>query len=467
MNNSLLKGLGVGGLGAVIWFLPVPAGLTPQGLHLLAIFVATIVGFIVKPLPIGAVALISITFSALTGTLKPTEALSGFSTTTIWLIVAAFIFSVCFKKSGLGRRVAYTIMRLIGGSALKLGYSLMLSDLIMSPATASNTARSGGIVFPIVRSLCSALDSEPGPTARRIGAYLMKVSYQCDAITSAMFLTSSAANLLVAALAAKALNVNMSWGMWALGAVVPGVVSLLVLPYFIYLVYPPEIKNTPEAKQLAADELVKMGPMSRNEKITTGVFVGMLALWCTSAYNQIDASIVALAGVAVTLIFRVVDWKDVLKEENAWDTMVWMGSLIGLADYLSKLGVIPWFTKSVGAGLAGMQGMTVLIILTLVYIYAHYGFASIVGHITAMYVAFASLAMAAGAPPLLTLFLLGYASSLGMSLTHYAAGMTPIYFGAGYIDQGTWWRIGFMISVVNLIIWLGLGSLWWKVLGWW
>jgi DASS family divalent anion:Na+ symporter len=467
MNKNVVKGLGIIGLGAVIWFFPLPEGLTSRGLHLLAIFVATIVGFILKPLPIGAIAFSSITFCALTGTLKPAEALSGFGTSTIWLIVSAFIFSVCFKKSGLGRRVAYTIMRAIGGSSLKLGYAVMLSDLVISPATVSNTARSGAIVFPIVRSLCSALGSEPGPTARRIGSYLMKVSYQCDGITSILFLTASSANLLVVALAVKAFDASMTWGMWALGALVPGVVSLLVLPYFIYLVYPPEIKDTPEAKQLAKDELVKMGPMSRNEKITAFVFLGMLLLWCTSAYNGIDASVVALLGVTVSLIFGVVEWKDVLKDENAWDTLVWMGSLIGLADYLSKLGVIPWFTQSVSASLVGMHGMVVLIILTLVYVYAHYGFASITGHITAMYVAFASLAIAAGSPPILTVFLLGYASTLGMSLTHYAAGMAPIYFGAGYIEQGTWWRIGFMISIVNMVIWLGLGLVWWKVLGWW
>jgi DASS family divalent anion:Na+ symporter len=466
--SDTVRGLIVVCLCAAIWFLPVPAGLTAQGLHLLAIFVATILGFILKPLPIGAIAFISVTFTALTGTLKPIEVLSGFASPTMWLIVSAFVFSVCFKKSGLGRRIAYTLMRAIGGSALKLGYTVMLSDLIISPATVSNTARSGGIIFPIVRSLCSAMGSEPGPTSRRIGGYLMKVAYQTDTHTSALFLTASSANLLCVALASKALNISyMTWGMWVLGAVVPGLVSLALLPYFIYLVYPPEMKDTPAAKRMATEELSKMGPMSRGEKITTAVFIAMLLLWCTSKYNGLDAAVVALAGVAVTLIFRVVEWKDVLREENAWDTLVWMGSLLALADYLFKLGVIQWLTKFGGAHLVGFHGMTALVILTLVYIYAHYGFASINAHITAMYLAFVSLALAAGAPPVLTLFLLGYASSLGMPLTHYAAGMTPIYFGAGYLDQGQWWRIGFMVSVFNLIIWLGLGSIWWKMIGWW
>lgn len=467
MSKDMVRGLGVVILGAIIWFIPFPAGLTAQAWHLFAIFVATIVGFIVKPLPIGAVALISITFSAFVGVLKPAEALSGFSNTVIWLIVAAFVFSVAFKKTGLGRRVAYTVMRAIGGSALKLGYAVVLADMIIAPATASNAARAGGIMFPIVRSLCSAFGSEPGPTARKIGSYLLMVSYQGDGICSAMFMTASAANTLVVVLAAKALGADISWGLWALGAIVPGIVSFFVIPYYIYKAYPPELKDTPEAKQIAADELQRMGPMSWGEKVTTAVFIGMLALWATSQYNHIDAAIVALAGVAVTLITKVVDWEDVIGEKHAWDTLIWMGSLIGLADYLSKLGFIPWFAKAVGASLVGVPWTLSLLVLVLVYMYAHYGFASIAGHVTAMYVAFASVAVAAGAPLMLSVLILAYASHLCMSLTHYAAGPAPIYFGAGYIPQGTWWKHGFVISVINIVIWLGLGSAWWKVLGLW
>jgi DASS family divalent anion:Na+ symporter len=466
-HHDLVRGIGVIVLGAVIWFFPVPEGLTPKAWHLFAIFVATIAGFIAKPLPIAAIALISITFSAFTGILKPAEALSGFSNTVIWLIVAAFVFSVCFKKTGLGRRIAYLMMKAIGGSALKLGYSLVLSDLIIAPATASNAARAGGIMFPIVRSLCSAMGSEPGPTARRIGSYLLFTSYQGDGICSCMFMTASAANTFIAVLAATTLNADLTWGLWALGAIVPGIVSIIVIPYYIYKAYPPEIKNTPEAKTIAAAELKKMGPLSRGEKITIAVFFGMLALWSTGQYNRIDAAIVALAGVSITLMCRVVEWKDVLKEEHTWDTMIWMGALIGLADYLSKLGFVPWFAKSVAASIVGVPGIVALLILTVVYIYAHYGFASIAGHVTAMYIAFASVALAAGAPLMMTVLSLAYASHLCMSLTHYAAGPAPIYFGAGYIEQGEWWKHGFVISVINLIIWIGLGSVWWKVLGLW
>jgi len=194
MNGKIVRALATVALGAIIWFIPVPQGVTPQAWHLMAIFVATIFGFILQPMPIGAVALTSITFTALVGVLKPAEALSGFSNTTIWLIVSAFLFAKGFIKTGLGRRIAYVLIRAIGDSTLKLGYTLVLSDLIISPATPSNTARAGGIIFPIVRSLCTAFDSEPGVSSRKVGSYLMQTAYQGNTITSAMFLTSMAGN---------------------------------------------------------------------------------------------------------------------------------------------------------------------------------------------------------------------------------------------------------------------------------
>lgn len=467
MNQKLLKGLSVLAVGAAIWFIPVPAGLKPVAWKLFAIFVATILGFILQPLPIGSIAFISITFTALAGVLKPAEALSGFGNSTIWLIVSAFLFAKGFIKTGLGRRIAYVLIKKMGDSTLKLGYTIVLSDLIIAPATPSNAARAGGIIFPIVRSLASAFDSEPGPSARRVGAFLIQVGYQGNTITSAMFMTAMAGNPLIALLAAKALNINITWGQWALAAIVPGILSLLIIPYLLYKVYPPELKETPEAKVFATKELETMGAMSIGEKIVSGIFVGALILWSTSQYTKLDATVVAMVAVSVMMITQVLEWKDVLEEKGAWDTLIWMGALVGLADFLSKLGFIPWFSKAVSAGIVGIPWLPAFAVLLVIYMYSHYGFASLTAHITAMYSAFVTVAVAAGAPVYLATLALAFMSNLCMSLTHYAAAPAPIYFGAGYVSQGTWWKLGFGVSVINMIIWVGLGSLWWKVLGLW
>ena len=468
MNAKIAKSVFTVAIGAAIWFSPMPAGVSSQGWHLLAIFVATIVGFILNPIPIGAVAFTSISLSVLLKVLKPAEALGGFADTTVWLIVAAFLFAKGFIKTGLGRRIAYNIMHAIGDSTLKLAYALMLSDVIISPATPSNTARAGGILFPIVRSLASAFQSEPDHGARRMGAFLMICAFQVNCVTSTMFLTSMSPNPLIASLAIKAVpGLDLTWGMWALTASVPAICSLIVVPYLLYKIYPPEIKYTPEAKELAAKELEKMGPMSRGEKIVSFVFVLCLLLWATASMTNLNATNIAMIGVSIMLWTNTLTWEDVIQDKAAWDAMIWMGSLVCLAGFLTKFGLIALFAKTVSASIVGIPWLVALLILLIVYTYSHYFFASTSAHVTAMYAAFLTVAIAAGAPPYLAAFSLAFMSGLYCGLTHYGNGPASIYFGAGFVSQGTFWRLGFIVSVANVAIYLIVGTAWWKVIGLW
>ena len=127
--------------------------------------------------------------------------MAGFSDPLVWLIVCAFMFSRGFIKTGLGRRIAFMLVRAFGKSTLGLGYAISMADTIIAPATPSNTARSGGILFPIVRSLAVSLGSEPGSAAQRVGAFLMFNEFQTTLITSAFFLTGTAGNAMVVKLA--------------------------------------------------------------------------------------------------------------------------------------------------------------------------------------------------------------------------------------------------------------------------
>lgn len=454
-------------VGIAIWFCPAPAGLKPQAMHMVAVFVATIIGFILHPLPIGALALISVGLSGFLGVQKIGEALSGFGNATIWLIVSAFMFAKGFSKTGLGKRIAYTIMKSIGGNTLSLAYTMAITDIIVSPATPSNTARGGGIIFPIVRSLCTAFKSEPDNGPKKIGSYLMASCFQVNCVTSSMFVTAVAPNLLCCTLAKQVLKVDISWGTWALACIVPGLLACFLIPLLVYKLEPPELKNTPEAKDFAIAELEAMGPMSAAEKVVGVVFVLALLLWGTSSFTKFNATAIALVCIGIMLIFKAIDWNDVITEKGAWDTLIWMGGLMSLAGGLNKSGAIKWFAGNVGKSLAGMDGMMVLAVLCIVYFFAHYVFASLSAHVAAMYAAFCAVAVAAGAPAGLTAMALGSLTGLMGALTHYATGPAPIYFGAGYLTQNEWWKIGFFCGVVSLICFLGVGPIWWKMIGMW
>ncbi len=467
-NVNLISLLIVFGVGLIIWFIPAPAGLEPQVWQLFAIFVATIVGFIIKPLPMGAIAILAITFTALTGTLTIKEALSGFSNSTIWLIVMAFFISRGFIKTGLGARIAYMFIQKFGKKTLGLSYSLLASDLILAPAIPSNTSRGGGIIFPIIRSVCETYDSKPeNGTERRIGSFLMKTGFQGNLITSAMFLTAMAANPLIATLANDVAGLEITWTGWFVAALVPGIISLMAIPYILYKVYPPEVKETPGASKLASEKLNEMGPLKTSEIYMMIVFGLILVLWIFGKQLGVASTTTGLIGLSVLLITQVLTWGDIKKEEGAWNTLVWFAALVMMASYLNKLGMVGWFSDLMQNAVTGMSGIVALFLLAVVYYYSHYFFASMTAHISAMYAAFLAVAMAAGAPPMLSALVLAFFSNIFAATTHYGTGPAPVFFGSGYVPQNTWWKLGFMISIVQIGIWSLIGGMWWKVLGLW
>ena len=469
----------------LIWFvIPVPEGVTPNAWHLLALFVGTIAAIIGKAMPIGALSMIAVALVAVTGVTndKPSgaiaDALSSFSNSLIWLIGVSIMISRGIIKTGLGARIGYLFIAVWGKKTIGIAYSLALSELILAPVTPSNTARGGGIIHPIMRAIAGSYDSDPEKgTQGRIGRYLALTNYHANPITSAMFITATAPNPLVVKLIADVTGaqIQLSWGTWALAMLLPGLVALAVMPLIVYMLYPPEIKSTPNAAQFARERLQQLGPITRGEMIMLGVFAILLVLWAgipamlLGAGWAVDATTTAFIGLALCLITGVLTWDDVIKEKSAWDTIVWFGALVMMATFLNKLGLITWFAKSIetGIGSLGLGWMGASALLMLTYLYAHYAFASTTAHITAMFAAFYGAGLALGAPAFPFALMMAAASNIMMTLTHYATGTSPVIFGSGYATLGEWWKTGAVMSVVLIVIWLVVGTTWWRVLGYW
>lgn len=458
--------LAVVGFGSVLWLLPRPEGVTPQAWHLLAIFFSTIFGMILQAMPAGGIVLLGLVTAILTRSMTTAAVLGGFSNATLWLIVSAFLFSQAVSATGLGSRVAYLFIRAFGHKTLRLGYALVVSELVIAPAVPANTARAGGILFPIILSVSKACGSLPDKSPRRVGAFLLLCQFQCTLILSGMFLTAMASNPLIAELAFKIAGVRLTWIGWAAAAAVPGLISLALVPLLIYRLSPPEISESPEAPREARRRLAEMGPMSRAEIALAVIVVCCLALWTTTSVHGLDPTTIAFMGLGAMLLAGVLKWKNIVENSGAWDALVWFGGLIAMADWLGRLGLTAWFARTVAAHVHGHWAW-ILLVLALVYFYAHYGFASQAAHVAAMYAAFLAVAVTAGAPPMLAALLLAFFSNLNSALTHYSCGPAPIYFGAGYVSQAEWWKVGFAVSLLNLLIWCGIGPLYWHWLKIW
>lgn len=323
------------------------------------------------------------------------------------------------------------------------------------------------IMMEIIYELPDVPQKQDNGTANKFGRYIMQLEYHANAVTCAMFLTAMAGNPMAAALAGKTVGVEISWSGWFAAAVVPGLVSLIILPYLIYKICPPELHEMPHAKKIAEDELNRMGPMTSMEKIVAGVFVGALILWASSSLTHMDATGVGMLAVMILILTKVLTWQDILQEKGAWNTMFWMGALIALAGALSSSGFIGAVAEMTGAAIqsAGLSWGMAFILFILIYVYSHYAFASISAHIGAMYAAFLAVAVSVGATAMLAAIVFGAFSNLMSSLTHYGGGPAPILYGAGYVPQGTWWKVGFIVTTTNIVIWLGIGLPWWHLLG--
>jgi len=464
---------------ALIALLPAPEGLPQYAWYYFALFAGVIVGLMVEPLPGGAIGLIGVVAVAVLAPYvlfapaelaKPgfkaanaslTWALSGFSNATVWLIFAAFMFALGYETTGLGRRIALMLVRLMGRRTLTLGYAVAFADVLLAPFTPSNTARSGGTVYPVIRNLPALYDSKPNdPSARRMGSYLMWVAIAATCVTSSMFLTALAPNLLALELVKKTAGLDITWMQWFMAFAPVGILLLLAVPLLTYVLYPPQVKQGDEVPKWAAEELRKMGPASGREWTLLALVVIALALWIFGG-ELINATTAALLVITFMLMTRVVSWDQMMANKSAWNTLAWFATLVALAEGLSRVGFVKWFASQVAAGMVGYSPLVAMIALVLVFFFSHYLFASVTAHVTAMLPVM--LAVGATIPGLdMAQFALLLCLTLGIMgmLTPYATGPSPVYYGSGYLPARDYWVLGAVFGVVFIAAFLLVGMPW-------
>lgn len=468
----------IAAISAILWlFVLPPDGISIEGWRTSIIFVATIACIVAEIMPIGAIGLLAITIFAVlrpSGATSATEsikiALSELNSTLIWLIVIAFMIARGFIKTGLSKRIAYYLVKILGRNTLGLAYGLSVTDIALAPAIPSTTARAGGVIYPIAEALAINFNSNPKDDSRnRIGTFLMLTISHINDITSAMFLTAFTGNLLAAKLVTSSLGITLGWGQWFIAAIAPCLASFIIIPLVIYFLTNPELKKTPEAPKLATKELKKMGPVTGKEIIMGSTVILLLVFWIFGNKLDIDSTTTAFIGLTLLILTGVLSWDDIKGEKAAWDTLIWFAALLMMAGQVNKLGVTKWLGNTIGNAIEGHLGesswVLVIIILCTVYVYLHYFFASGNAHIAALFPVFLSVAIALGVPQMIAIFALVICTNYFGSITQFANARNPLLFAEGFVPVKTWWKVGFVCSVVNLIIVFTIGLLWWKMIG--
>ena len=482
-KTPVWKALAPVAIAVVLALLPVPSGLAPHAWYFFSIFVGVIVGLILEPLPGAAIALIGMTMVAVLGRyalfspqqlseagFRPanaalTWALSGYSNSTVWLIFGAFILALAYSNTGLGHRIALVIIKRMGKSTLLLGYGIALADTILAPFIPSPTARSGGIIYPIVNDLALDYESKPNDaSSRRVGSYLMWVAIMTTCVTSSLFLTAASFNLLAAGFVEKLAHVELRWTDWFITAAPVMIPLLILVPLLSYWLYPPEVKRNSEVSNWAATELDKIGPLTRNEMILAAVVVLSLVLWVAGG-AYVGAATVAAIAVSLLLITGVLTWNDIAGHKRAWTTFAWLGALIALCDGLNRVGFVKWFAHGIAGHMHGLSPHLAMLILLALFFVAHYLFASVDAYTTALLPVILLTGAAIPGIPVKEFALL-LCMELGIMgvITPFADAASPIYANSGYLPAKDYWRLGTIFGAIFLVLFLGIGVPWASVL---
>lgn len=461
--------------GCILWFMPVPEGLTQyvantgpgelhftatMAWHLFAIFITSIFAVILNAMPIFTASILGVSAAVLTGTMTSKQAFTGFSEDWILLIIVAFLIARGVIKSGLGKRIAFLIIRRFGKTSLGLSYSIIAADMFIAPAFPSNTARSG-VLFPIVNALAADSGSKVSDgTRKKLGAYLMMSSMAGLTISSSLWLTAMAANPAGAKMANE-FGVNISYGSWALAAALPVLVLFIVMPWILMKVYPPEVKKTPNAPQIAQDALDTMGSVSRNEWIMAGVFIGMVSLWVLSSfYPVLNKTAVAFLGLGILMLANIFTLKDLNGEGQALGTLVWFAILYAMSLYLNKFGFMGWIGQNVALMVEGFSWPVAYVLLIISYVLIHYFFVSQTAQMLALFTVFLGVGIKAGVPAELMALMLLFATNFNALITPQGSSANVIYIGSGYIEAGEIYKVGGVVTLLNTVVFLTVGTAW-------
>jgi DASS family divalent anion:Na+ symporter len=445
-------------VGIGLWFWPAPEGVTVEAWHLFAVFAAAIFCLIVGALPILTTAVLALAIAVLTRTLPADAAYSGFANGTILLIILAFLVARAVVTCGLGARIGQWAVSRFGRSTLGLSYSLFIVDGIIAPAFPSNTARSG-VLYPLAISLAAAAGAGPDQGRRRVGAFLMFSGMASLSLSSALWLTAMAANPIGTEMA-KTAGVEIGFGTWLLAASLPTLVAMALLPIFLQRLIDPEVKATPDAPAAARRALAAMGPLSRQEKIVTVTFAGMVTLWAVAASFGIDSTAVAFLGLGVLLATGVLSSGDIAKEGDVLATFLWFASLFTLSAQLNELGFMGFVGQQLAEAMSGLPSFTAGVILLVAYVLLHYLFVSQTAHLLALFGVFLDVGVRLGVSPAPLAFMLLFATNYFSVLTPQASSANLLFVGAGYMSQRELYRLGALATAFNLAVYVLVGLPW-------
>lgn len=328
------------------WHLQPPQGLSVAAWHALIALLAVLPPLVLDALLEGVLGLLLACAWVLGGVTSAGTALSGFSSPSWVLVVSVLIIGAAITQTGILYRLALeTITHMRGGFVGEVT-ALACAGQLMGPAVPNATSRII-IIAPMLRELIEALGYAPKSKGAVGLAMAVLIGFGQMAATT---LTSATTAVLVAAVLPAAVRGDINWITWTIyGAPFNVILFIGLLGTILWYYRPSSGERRPSserAKSLALQRAL-LAPMSRDERVSLLVGIGLLAGFITQPFHHINPGWVAAIAVGVLTAARVVT-VNTLRAVN-WNFALLFGILISLATVFNQTGLDRWVADRVAA----------------------------------------------------------------------------------------------------------------------
>ena len=348
----------------------IPLPLEAQVQYALAIFVCVSMLWTFGGLPLPVTALlvpVLLTFYGIFGT---DEALRPFADPVVYLLMGGLIMAEAFRKHGVDRRLAYTIVARFGGDVGKILFSFMIVSAVLS-MWISNTA-TVALMIPVVLGIASRAGEEKG---RLSILFLLGVGIG-SALGGMATITGSAPNAVASSLLAQRLAADgASWTFvdWMKIGLPASMILLSLSWYLLKRIFPVNITTLNISS--VSKELAEMGSISQGEKKTLGIFVPTVVLWIAGAdigamfgfpASFMSAAIVALSAAVLLFASKTLDWQDA--RSISWDIFLIIGAGLALGEGLQQSGAAEWMSGVLVSLSGDLHIFIIMLVVSLVSI---------------------------------------------------------------------------------------------------
>ena len=293
---------------------------------MLAIFVASIILWITEAIPNYLTSLFVILAIVLTGVTSEKMAYAQLGHPVMWLNILSFVLASMLVKTQAAKRFALWFVVHFGKNATWIFFSFIVINVVLSAFISATTAKAA-ILLPIFMVVAAIYGATGGNNRNNFGRNIVLQNLFQINVSASGFMTGSGANLLAVSLIIGA-GATIGYQQWFMAAF-PLCMLIIILGWFVgtKIIFP--MKKEEQMPQIAGgmerlkEELVKMGPMKKEEYKAIAIFIGVLFMWATKGYfHNISETAVAFIGAVVALIpygIGVVKWNDV---DIPWHLMI-------------------------------------------------------------------------------------------------------------------------------------------------